>query len=436
MINANSTQDTRKHVIGIFPEYDSNIHNGTLMSYKKLYDGNCQGSEMRGWITWPEEYFNSEEYEMVKKTAEKIKNDSDVVVVVGIGGSYLTPQMIIHSEYGEFYNEIADSKSLPKIYFAGCDLSPDKLEQICNMVYGEEWSIIYISKSGGTMEPALSFRVLWDVLYEQYGEEANERVYAVTDASKGILKGMANEHGWESFVIPDDIGGRFSGLTAVGLLPLAVAGIDTDALLKGAIDAMNDCKNNPENFALQYAEWRCYNYAVRDDFRNVEFFATNTPYLSFCAEWLKQLFGESEGKDGEGLFPASGVFPTDLHSLGQYLQEGVRDLILETFIKRKFKSDIEIPESDLEDNLHAYAGKKFTQAASAAMHGAYNAHTEGGNPCAMIEIGETLEDMGAFMYYSFVTTAITAINMDVNPFNQPGVEFHKVEMKKSPEWDK
>jgi len=433
MINSNNTQDTRKHVVGTFPMSDSNIHGDIVQAYHDLYAGNCQGSEMRGWLTWPEEYFASEEYQRVKVTAEKIRNDSDAVIIIGIGGSYLTPQMIIHSEYGEFYNETAVLEGWPRIYFAGCDLSSDKLNKTFEMVSDGDWSVIYISKSGGTMEPALAFRALWEKLYEQYGDEANNRVYAVTDAEKGILKGMANEQAWESFVIPDNIGGRFSGLTAVGLLPLAVAGIDTDALLKGASDAMKDCRDNSENFATQYAEWRFYNYY--ENACNVEFLATNTPDLSFGAEWLKQLFGESEGKDGQGIFPASGVFPTDLHSLGQFLQEGFRGLIFETFIKRKFKTDIEIPVSDLEDNLDLYAGKKFTQAASAAMQGAYNAHTAGGNPCGLIELEETLEALGAFMYYCFVTTAVTGITMEVNAFNQPGVEFHKVEMKKSPAWD-
>lgn len=434
MINANNTQDTRKHVIGKFPRYESDIHNEILSARKALYAGECLGSEMTGWLTWPEKYLASEEYQRVKETAKAIRKTCSAVIVIGIGGSYLTPQMIIHSEYGEFYNEIAATEGLPKIYFAGCDLSPDRLATLMDMVRNEAWDIIYISKSGGTMEPALTFRVLWNELCEQYGEEASDHVTVITDESEGILKSMANEYKWESFVIPDDIGGRFSGLTAVGLLPLAVAGIDTDALLKGAIDAMNDCKDNPGNFAVQYSEWRLQNYYAIGC--NVEFFATNTPYLSYCAEWLKQLFGESEGKDGNGLFPSSGVFPTDLHSLGQYLQDGVRGLILETFIKRKFKFDVEIPESKLEDKLDAYVGKKFSQAASAAMHGAYNAHSRGGNPCGMIELEETLESMGAFMYYSFVTTAITAITLEVNPFDQPGVELHKSEMKSSPEWDK
>ena len=435
MITTNNTW----HVIGTFPIKNNSVHDQIVAAYRDLYDRECEGAEMTGWIEWPGEYLESAEYKRVKETAKKIQNENDAVIVIGIGGSYLTPQAIIHSEYGEFYNEIAAKKGLPKIYFAGCDLSPDKLNQILEMVSEGDWSMIYISKSGGTMEPALAFRALWDALYAKYGEEADERVYTVTDAEKGILKGLTNEHGWESFVIPDDIGGRFSGPTAVGLLPIAVAGIDTDALLRGAIDAMEDCKNNvDENFAINYAEYRYFNYCGEGypDDGSVEFLAMNTPYLLFFAEWMKQLFGESEGKEKCGVFPASGVFPTDLHSLGQYLQEGTRNLIFETFIKRKFKGDVQIPESDLNDNLDNYAGKYFSQAASAAMQGAYNAHTAGGNPCAMIEIDSTLEAMGAFMYYCFVVTAITAIAMGVNPFNQPGVEFHKQEMKKSPEWDK
>lgn len=437
MNNEKNTQDTRKHVIGKFPIDDSTIHDEILSAREALYAGKCLGSEMTGWLTWPEKYLVSDEYRRIKKTAEMIRDDNDAVIVVGIGGSYLTPQMILHSEYGEFYNEIASRTGLlTRIYFAGCDLSPDRLKEILETATYGDWSIIYISKSGGTMEPALAFRTLWEKLYEDYGAAANSRVYTVTDESKGILKGMANEYGWESFVIPDDIGGRFSGFTAAGLLPLAVAGIDTDALLKGAIDAMNDCRNNPENFAVQYAKWRCGNYLRSGMRRCVEFLATNTPYMSYCAEWLKQLFGESEGKGGTGVFPASGVFPTDLHSLGQYLQDGTRVLIFETFIKKGFKTDVEIPESDLNDNLDSYVGKKFTQAASAAMQGAYNAHTAGGNPCAMIEIDSTLEAMGAFMYYCFVTTSLGAITMGVNPFDQPGVELHKSEMKSSPEWDK
>ena len=423
-----------RQVIGEFPIHNDKFHDKMVQAYKKLYAGTGEGSEMRDWILWPEKYYNSEEYARVKSTAAVIQYHSDAVIFVGIGGSYLTPQAVMQSEYGDYYNEIARKKGLPKVYFAGCDLSPDNLNQIIERVSEGDWSIVYISKSGGTMEPALAFHVLWEKLHEKYGKEANSRVFTVTDSKKGTLKEMTDEHGWETFVIPDGIGGRYSAFTAVGLLPLAIAGIDTDELLLGAIDAMNDCNNNPDSFAGKYAETRYYNYITRDN--NVEFFATNTTYLSYFAEWIKQLFGESEGKEGKGLFPASGVLPRDLHSLGQYLQDGLRDLICETFIIREFETDIEIPASNLKDNLENRIGKKFSQAAAAAMDGAYKAHTEGGNACAIIRLNKGLEAMGYLMYSLFVVSPVVGYMMGVNPFDQPGVEAHKAAMKTSPEWDK
>lgn len=425
---------TNRHVIGNFPITNrENFQSECDIAYKKLYAKTGEGSEMTDWLDWPKEYFVSDEYKRLKETAKKIHEKNDAVVVIGIGGSYLTPQSVINSEYGEFYNESRlNSECSPYIYYAGCDLSPDRLNYIIDSVEGISWSIIYISKSGGTMEPALAFRTLWNKLKEQYGEEAHNRVYAVTDNEKGILKSLANEHGWESFVIPDGIGGRYSGFTACGLLPIAVSGINTDQLLKGAIDAANECLNNPNSFAGEYAVWRYYNYTGG---RNVEFFATNTPDLSFFGEWLKQLFGESEGKAETGLFPASGVFPRDLHSLGQYLQEGLRDEIFETFITREFKTTLKIPKSNLKDNLKKYENKDFTQAAEAAMDGAYKAHEAGGNPCATIRVGSTLEDLGYLMQSMFVACATYCYMINVNPFNQPGVESHKINMKASPKWD-
>lgn len=427
--------NTRSHIIGDFPIPSDELHASMVKAYNTLYDGTGEGSEMRGWINWPKKYFVSGEYKHLKSTAKEIQEKSDVVIVIGIGGSYLTPQMVIHSEYGDAYNELAAKNGVPRMYFAGRDLSPDHLNQIIEMISeGVNWSIIYVSKSGGTIEPALSFHVLWKYLYAQYEEEANQRVYAVTDSSKGILKGMANDGDWKSFVIPDNIGGRYSGFTACGLLPIAVAGIDTDMLLKGAIDAIDDCDHNPDSFAGQYAEWRCYNYG--EELSDVEVYAVNTPFLAYFAEWLKQLFGESEGKDESGLFPASVIIPTDLHSLGQYLQDGLRDLICETFISREFKGNVEIPENDLNDNLEKFVGKTFKQAAAAAMDGAYKAHSEGGNPCSKIYLGSSLADMGYLMQSMFVACAVSSYMVGVNPFNQPGVEAHKINMKSSPEWDK
>ncbi len=427
---------TRKHVIGealmanLTEELWGDLHK---MAHDRLYSKSGEGSEMTDWIDWPLKYQESEEYKRLKETAKRIRNQNDVVIVVGIGGSYLTPKMIIQSEYGEFYNELAEENQNPKIYFVGCDLSPDRINEILELICGCEWSIIYISKSGGTMEPALVFRTFWQKLYELYGAEADSRVYAITDAQKGILRSIANERGWKSFAIPDGIGGRYSAFTACGLLPIAVAGIDTDKLLQGAVDAMKDCSSNPNSFAGIYARWRYFNYFQG---RKVELYAVNAPEISFFSEWLKQLFGESEGKDGKGLFTTSAIFPTDLHSIGQVIQEGTRNVIFETFINREFKTSVKIPKTNLKDNLNEKCqGKEFYQAVAAAMDGAFKAHTKGGNLCCTIKVGNTLEDMGYLMQSMFVSCAVYCYMIGVNPFNQPGVELHKTNMKSSPEWD-
>lgn len=424
--------NTTRHVIGEFPVTTKDpaaLQEKLEQAYHTLLEGTGAGSEMLGWMTWPEEYLHTEEYARLKETAEKIRETSDTVVVIGIGGSYLTPKAVIDSFYGDFYQDYNDN---PEFFFCGCDLSPDKLIDIINQLALGDWSIIYISKSGGTMEPALAFRTLWAALYSKYGEEANSRVYAVTDKAKGTLKSLADEHGWESFVIPDNIGGRYSGFTACGLLPLAVAGIKTDRLLQGAIKATNDCMKL-DSFAAEYAKWRYLQY--NEGWYSVEFFATNTPDLAFFAEWLKQLFGESEGKNNDGLFPTSGVFPRDLHSLGQYLQEGKRGLIFETFIEKDFYFDVEIPAVELNDGLDKYVGKTFAQAASAAMDGAFKAHSAGGNPCGKIRFGAELDDLGYLMQSMFFACAFSAYMRGVNPFNQPGVEEHKKNMRSSPLWD-
>lgn len=422
-----------RHVVGNFTIPDNKYHEKLKMAHKSLYEGDCLGAEMLGWLKWPEKYLQDSEYARVKAVGEKIRKDSDAVVVVGIGGSYLTPKMIIESQCGEFYNETANKKGLPRIYYAGCDLSPDRLNRILELISDCNWSIIYISKSGGTMEPALAFRVLWNALFEKYGDEADSRVYTVTDAKKGTLKMLTNEHNWESFVIPDNIGGRYSGLTAVGLLPIAVAGIDTDLLLKGASDAMHDCEENYNSFAAQYAEYVYYNYKEKGI--PVELLAMSNPDMRYAAEWEKQLFGESEGKDGKGVFPTSVIYTTDLHSLGQPVQEGKKGVLFETINKSKFKGDFVIPESSLNDNLDKYVGKRFSQANEAAMDGVFIAHSQGGNPCAETESENTLEAMGARMYYDFVKTSLVCIMMGVNAYNQPGVEFYKRETINSSKWD-
>lgn len=419
------TEKRMSNVEGFFPNVgkDSKFYTKRCEAYKMLYERTGKGAEMTDWLTWPEEYKCSEEYSRLKTTAKSIRKDNDVVIVVGIGGSYLTPKMVIESEYGSFYNETAgyDNEN-PRIYFAGCDFSADRMNTILDLLHGERWCIVYISKSGGTIEPATSFRVLFEKLKKDYGEEeANKRVYAITDSAKGTLKGMADKYGWETFVIPDGIGGRYSGLTACGLLPIAIAGIDTDAILDGAIEAMKDCKD-PCSLAGEYAEWRYQNYVGG---RRIEFLALTDPYLESFGEWWKQLFGESEGKEGKGIFPASGKFPTDLHSMGQFLQEGTRGLIFETVLDRTYYVECEIAESDLSDNLDCYEGLTFSEATIACRDGSYAAHTAGGNPCAKISEERSLYSLGYKMQMLFVACAVYCYMIDVNPFDQPGVEEHK-----------
>lgn len=394
-----------------------------------LQRGYGPGGNMTGWISWPEAYLVSEEYARLKDTAQYISDSNDAVIVIGIGGSYLTPEMVLHSCFGSNYNLLLSTQ----VFFAGIDMNPENFERTLQLLEGKNWSIVYISKSGGTIEPALTFRFFYDQLIKTVGyEEANRRVYAVTDSCKGILKNLATEHNWESFVIPDNIGGRYSGFTACGLLPLAVAGIDTDALLRGAIEA-SKVEMDPSSFAANYACWRYLNYCFGF---NVEFMAFNTPDLCYFGEWLKQLFGESEGKDNKGLFPASGAFPRDLHSLGQFLQQGSKELLFETFIERESSNELEIPVANgLTDNLDKYTYKHFCQAAAAAMDGAYRAHSDGGNPCGKIRFGNTLESMGYIMQSMFVACAVYCYMLGVNPFDQPGVEFHKQIMRTSPCWD-
>lgn len=428
----------KSNVVGAFPGIGelSTYYQERCEAYDKLYSKTGEGSEMTDWLTWPKKYIVSDEYKMLKETAKEILERNSAVVILGIGGSYLTPKMVIESVYGEFYNEDAHNMSahsmrLPKIYFAGCDENSDRINSIVHHIideetFGGDWSIIYISKSGGTIEPAISFRVFWDMLYERYGDEAHSRVYAVTDSKKGILKGMANEYGWKSFVIPDGIGGRYSGLTACGLLPIAIAGIDTDQLLEGAIEAMEDCEDNPNSLAGEYAEWRYAKYA--DGFA-IELLANMNPNMMYFGEWWKQLFGESEGKEGEGIFPASAVFSTDLHSLGQFLQEGQKDLIFETFLSRKSRTELYIPKSELKDSLDDYEKISFEDVTNACRKGSFTAHSKGGNPCGNIYMGNTLYDMGYIMQTMFVACSVYCYMIDVNPFNQPGVEFHKRETK-------
>ena len=299
------------------------------------------GAEMTDWLDWPTKFFESEEYARLRATAVEISERDDAVVVIGIGGSYLGARAVIEAELGAYHNEFCGG---PSIYFAGSDLSTDEILDIATLVEDTSFSIIYISKSGGTIEPALAFRYFYKLLKDQFGEkEANNRVIAITGKS-GILHNLAEKNNWKTFAVPEGIGGRYSVLTPVGMLPIAIAGIDTDALLEGAIEAT---KSEAIQQAVEYASFRAY--MEFEKCCEVEFLAVNSKRLQLFGEWYKQLFAESEGKEGKGVFPTSGIFPTDLHSVGQYLQEGMRNLIFETQIIRDFKHNLWISEGDAEE---------------------------------------------------------------------------------------
>lgn len=390
---------------------------------KTLFERTGAGSEMTEWIDWPEKFIESAEYGLMKSVANMVRERDTAIVVIGIGGSYLGTRAVLESEYGQYYNELTDG---PKIYFAGNELAPDGLKTIDELLEYEDFSIIYISKSGGTIEPALAFRHFYEKLKEKYGDEefADDRVIAITGKS-GILHNLAEKHSWRMFAVPEGIGGRYSVLTPVGLLPLAIVGIDTDALLEGAMEAMK-----PEGVqqAQEYATYRMSQYW--HETCNVECLAVNSQRLQYFGEWYKQLFAESEGKEERGIYPTSAIFPTDLHSIGQYLQEGTRDLMFETQVIREFNLTISIPEGDSEDGLDKYLGKTFNNAANAAMEGAAAAHEDGGMSIAKIYVGSSIKAFGYLLQFMMTACGVSAYMLGVNPFDQPGVEQHKREMKK------
>lgn len=406
-------------------------------AWEALKNKTCASAEMTDWLHWPKNYLDSAEYDELSETIGDIFSEYEAVVFVGIGGSYLTGKMFTDIVGGELYNSLYGD---PKCYFLGYDMDASNLEDVLSELENcEDWAIVYISKSGGTFEPAAAFNILYSKLLEKYGDSDNAEyladgcVYAITDAEKGILKNMANENGWTTFVIPDGIGGRFSGLTPVGLMAFGlVNGVgEMEELLLGAQEATDDCYSDPKAFAFQYAEWR-----LRHN-RPVEYLATNSARLIYLAEWMKQLFGETEGKEGKGIFTMSGVFPRELHSQGQPLQEGARGLIFETQIISPFA---ETNEGDyvleqipgLKDGLDKFYGRTLAEAGEAAMHGAYVAHTKGGNPCGIIRFdAHDSRALGYFMQSMFISAAICAIVLGVNPFDQPGVELHKQVMKET-----
>ena len=388
------------------------------------------GNDFLGWVDLPETY-DKDEFARIKKAAEKIKNDSEVLVVIGIGGSYLGAKAAIEFLSHSFYNNLPkDKRKTPEIYFAGTNMSGVYLQHLIDVVGDRDFSVNVISKSGTTTEPAIAFRVFKKMLEEKYGkEEAAKRIYATTDKEKGALKTLATAEGYETFVVPDNVGGRFSVLTAVGLLPIAAAGIDIDDLMAGAKDAMNDFanKNMDENQALQYAAVR--NILHRKG-KDLELMVNYEPRVHYLAEWWKQLFGESEGKEGKGLYPTSADFSADLHSLGQYIQQGQR-LFFETVVSIG-KPEVEfVIESDKDnlDGLNFIAGKTLDYVNKKATDGVILAHVDGNVPNLGINIPEvTPYHLGYTFYFFEKACGVSGYLLGVNPFDQPGVEAYKKNM--------
>lgn len=386
--------------------------------------------EFLGWLNLPTDY-DKEEFARIKKAAEKIKKDSDVLVVIGIGGSYLGARAVIEGLSHSFYNSMPDSKrKTPQIVYAGCNLSPVYLNDLLDFVADKDISINVISKSGTTTEPAIAFRVFREVLETKYGvEEARKRIYVTTDKQKGALKTLANEEHYETFVIPDNVGGRYSVLTAVGLLPIATAGIDIDKLMQGAKEAQDKYAES----SVKYND--CYKYAVCRNLlynsnKKIEILANYEPKLHYFTEWWKQLFGESEGKDLKGIFPAGVDLTTDLHSMGQYIQQGERTLFETVISIEKNSSEIKIMPDDSDlDGLNYLAGKTLGYVNSKAMEGTILAHVSGNVPNIKIEIDELKEEtMGELIYFFEKACAMSGNLLGVNPFNQPGVEDYKRNM--------
>lgn len=399
------------------------------LAHQMLHQRNGLGNEFLGWLELPKQY-DKEELIRIMKTSQKIRVDSDVLIVAGIGGSYLGARAAIESLSHTFYNLLPkDKRNGPEIYFAGNNISSAYLSDLMDLMDGKDVSLNIVSKSGTTIEPALAFRFLKEFMEKKYGKKsAASRIYVTTDNDTGILKHLADLEGYETFTIPDNIGGRYSVLTAVGLLPIAVAGIDIMEMMNGALDSYNDCKR-------PYLENDCYKYAaVRNLLYNkgktIEILVNYEPHLHYISEWWKQLFGESEGKDNKGIFPASVDFTTDLHSMGQYIQDGLRNIFETVLIIEKCRKDILIKEmKDDADKLNYLVGKTFDFVNKMAMKGTILAHSEGGVPNLVINIPEMTAYWFGYMVYFFEKAcAISGYLLGVNPFDQPGVEAYKKNM--------
>ena len=397
-------------------------------AHKTLLDGNGEGNDFLGWVDLPNAY-DKEEYARIKAAAAKIQKTCDVFVVIGIGGSYLGARAVIEYLKSPLYNNL--KKDTPDIYFSGCNISAQSLNELLSICEGKDVCINVISKSGTTTEPAVAFRVFRDLLEKKYGKDgAKERIFVTTDKARGTLKKFSDEAGYETFVVPDDVGGRFSVLTAVGLLPIAVSGVDTDALLKGASDAAAEYKKSADietNDCMKYVALR--NLMYRNG-KATEVLVNYEPYAAMFNEWWKQLYGESEGKDKKGLFPASVIFSTDLHSLGQFIQDGSRT-IFETVVSVKEtdeKRPVPYDEANV-DGLNFLAGVDLNEVNNKAMKGTILAHVDGGAPNILIEVADkSAYSLGYLLYFFEFACGVSGYVLGVNPFNQPGVEAYKKNM--------
>ena len=421
-LNLKNSGITQKTIL-TYKEQVENIH-------KDLHRRASDEKDFVGWLELPTNY-DKEEFARIKKSAQKIKKESDILLVIGIGGSYLGARAVIEALTSSFYNMLSEKdRKYPQVLYVGNNLSPNYINELIEYIGDKDFSVNVISKSGTTTEPAIAFRIFREILENKYGiDEARSRIYATTDKAKGALKTLAQNEGYEQFVVPDNVGGRYSVLTAVGLLPIAVAGIDIDKLMAGARTAQ-DRYNDPD---VKYNE--CYKYAVARNilyklYRNTEILVNYEPKMHYFTEWWKQLFGESEGKDQKGIFPAGVDFTTDLHSMGQYIQEGRRNLF-ETVISIKTPdSDITInPDDDNLDGLNYLAGKGLDYVNKKAMEGTIQAHVSGDVPNIVIEIEKLDEEnIGELIYFFEKACAMSGNILGVNPFNQPGVEEYKKNM--------
>jgi len=409
---------------GFVPQktYESEL----LAGFEKLKKGNGEGGEYTGWVYLPREY-DKAEFEEIRIAAEEIKKASDVLVVIGIGGSYLGARAVIELLKSPNYNLM--KKETPDIFFTGNTLSSDAIQETIDLIGDRDFSVNVISKSGSTTEPAVAFRIFRELLIKKYGcEEAAKRIYVTTDKARGALKGLADAEGWKTFVIPDEIGGRYSVLTAVGLLPIAVSGVDIGRLMDGAEAEME--RTLSQTIDAPAARYAALRNELYENGKKIEILGSFEPAFRFFAEWWKQLYGESEGKDCKGIFPASVEFTADLHSMGQYIQQGERSL-LETIVAfEQVRNSVIIPKDEQDgDGLNFLAGKDLSFVSEQARRGTLLAHVDGGVPNLIVTVPKrSEEEIGRLIYFFEFACGLSGYLLGVNPFNQPGVEAYKQNM--------